>query len=221
VIAMRGALLRLAAGLLGRFFRMPKTRAGCVKFSMELSLFVGRRLRLRDFLAGDRFEFAADDVGGKTCAEKAAVHGGEFVFGNFAAEGAECAFEALANDGGLVGFFGGLGEGGFDVAVGDAAGAEVAGDTEFALAANFGALASELFGETLVVDHFGPLETVHDGSKEFVVFGAAAEELLHFMDGVGAAHEGAKGGLVQFCFGFHLSRLREHGPSIEEITASR
>ena len=81
---------------------------------------------------------------------------------------------------------------------------------------NFGALASELFCEALVVDHFGALEAVHHGSKEFVVFGAATEELLHFVDGVGAAHEGADGGFVQFRFGFYLAGFSKHGGRIEE-----
>ncbi len=136
---------------------------------------------------------------------------------DFAAEGTEFSFEALADDGGLVGFFGGFGEGGFDVAVRDAAGAEVARDAEFTLAADFGALASELFGEALVVDHFGAFEAVHDTFQERVVFGSTAEQLLHFVDGIGTAHKGANGGFVEFGFGFDLARLGEHGERIETM----
>src|SRR5579863_5522600 len=97
-------------------------------------LFIRLGFWLRDFFARQGFELAADDVGGKAGAEEAAVHRGDFVFGDLAAERAKFAFEALANYGGFVGFLGGFGEGGFDVAVGDAAGAEVASDAEFALA---------------------------------------------------------------------------------------
>ena len=58
----------------------------------------------------------------------------------------------MADGGALGGFVGGLFDGGLDLGVGDAAGAEVAGDAEFALAADLGALAGELFGVAVVVE---------------------------------------------------------------------
>ena len=110
----------------------------------------------------------------------------------------------------FVGFLGGVGESGFDVAVGDATGAQVARDPEFSLAADFRALTGELFREALVVDHFGALQTVHYGFQEFVVFRSPAEQLLHFVDGIGSAHERADRGFIELCFGFDLARLGEH-----------
>jgi hypothetical protein len=159
-------------------------------------LFVGLRLWFGNFFTRYGFQFSADHVSGEARTQETSIHRRHFVFADFAAKGAEFAFEALADDRGFVGFLGGVGEGGFDVAVGDSAGAEVARDAEFSLATDFRALAGELFGEALVVYHFGAFEAVHDGSKELVVFGAPAEELLHFVDGISAAHEGSHGGFV-------------------------
>jgi hypothetical protein len=80
---------------------------------------------------------------------------------------------------------------------------------------DFGALAGELFGEAFVVEMAGTLQAVYDIFEELVVFGAAAEELLHFVDGIGAAHESADGGFVELGLGFDLARLGEHARSIE------
>ena len=173
-------------------------------------LFIRLGFWLRDFFARQGFELAADDVGGKAGAEEAAVHRGDFVFGNLAAEGAEFAFEALADDGGFVGIFGGLGEGGFDVAVGDAAGAEVAGDAEFALAADLGALAGELFGVAVVVEAAVFLQAGQDYLGEEVAAGSAFEEFLHFVYGMRAAHQGAEGYVVEFGFGVEFFGAGEH-----------
>src|SRR5258708_35509350 len=79
--------------------------------------------------AGNGFEFAADDVGGETRAEEAAVEGSELSIIDLlycigAAIGAQLAFDALPDDGGLVGVPGSFFEGGFDVAVRGAAGGE-------------------------------------------------------------------------------------------------
>ncbi len=101
------------------------------------------------------------------------------------------------------------------MAIRDTASAEVSSDAELALTADFCALAGELFCEAFVVNHFGALEAVHDVAKEIVVFGVAAEELLHFVNGIGAAHESADGGFIELCFGFELARLAEHAGRIE------
>jgi len=55
-----------------------------------------------------------------------------------ATKGTELAFDALADDGGFVVGLGGFSEGVVNMAIGDAAGAKVAGDAEFALFADFG-----------------------------------------------------------------------------------
>jgi hypothetical protein len=165
---------------------------------------------LGNVFVGEGLEFAADDVGGKAGAEEAAVHGSELAVVDFAAEGAQLAFETLADQGGFVGLRSGFGEGGLNVAIGNTAGAEIAGDAEFALAANFGALAGELFGVALVVNEAVLFEELEDEFDEFVVVRAASEMLLHFVDGIGAAHEGADGGIVEGGLGFGLARPGEH-----------
>ncbi len=168
-----------------------------------------------DFFAREGFQFVADYVGGKAGAKEAAVNGTHFVFGDFAAKSPEFAINPLADNGGFVGFFCRFGKGGFNVAVWDTPVAQFTGDTEFALAADFGALAGELFGEAFVVEQVGFFEKFDDQLDEFIVVRAAAEMLLHLMDGVSAAHEGADGGVVKLGLGFDLAGFGEHGGSIE------
>ena len=114
-------------------------------------------------------------------------------------------------DGGAFGcFVRGVFDGGLDVGVGDAAGAEVAGDAEFALAADFGALAGELFSVAVIVEGAVFLEAGEDYLGEEVAAGAALEEFLHFVDGVRAAHQGAEGYVVEFGFGVEFFGAGEH-----------
>ena len=159
---------------------------------------------------GEGVEFAADGVGGEAGAEEAAVEGGDFVVGDFAAREFEFALDAEADRGALGFGVGGFSESGFDVGIGDAAGAEVAGDAEFALAADFGALAGELFGVAGIVDHAVFAEAGEDDLREEFAGGPTLEEFFHFGDGVGAAHEGALGGFVEFRLGVELAWFGEH-----------
>jgi len=169
-----------------------------------------------DVFAGERAKFAANDVGGKAGTEQTAVEGSDLVLADFASGSAELAFDALTDERGFVGGLGDFVEGGFDVAVGDTAGAEVAGDAEPALFADFGALAGELFGVTGVVDVAGGLEAVHHFFDEGFVVAAALESLLHFMDGMGAAHEDFDGSVVEGRFGVVLARLGEHEKKMKQ-----
>ena len=105
------------------------------------------------------------------------------------------------------------------MAVWNAAGAEIARDAEFPLFADFGALASELFGVARVIELAIFLEARHDDLDEQLIVGAAAELLFHFMDRVCAAHEGAESNVVELGFGFELAGAGEHGKSIEEKVA--
>jgi len=177
----------------------------------ELFLFFGGRFGFGDFGAGEGVELAADDVGGEAGAEQAAIEGGDFVVGDFAAGEAEFAFDALADERGFVVFLGVFVECSFDVFIGDAAGAEVAGDAEATLAADFGALAGELFGVAGVVDQAFAFEAFEDVFDELVVVGAMGEGLLHFVDGMSAAHEDAGGGGVEVGFGLELAGTGKHG----------
>jgi len=134
------------------------------------------------------FQFAADDVGGKSSAQQASINGGHFLFVDFATVGAEFAFDALADHSALVGGFGGFFQRGFDVPVGDSASAEVAGHAEFSLLARFGALAGELLGVAGVVYQAIFFQACHDHLNEELVVAAAFEFFLHLVDGVGALH---------------------------------
>ena len=178
-------------------------------------LFVGGGFGVRDFGVGEGVELAADDVGGEAGAKETAVERGELVIGDFAAGEAEFAFDALADESGFVMFLGIFFKGGFDVFVGDAAGAEVARDAEAALPADLGALAGELFGVAGVVDEALAFEAFEDVLDELVVVGAMSESLFHFMDGVGAAHEDAGGGVIKVGFGGELAGAGKHRGRIE------
>ncbi|HKW56427.1 MAG TPA: hypothetical protein VJN42_03635 [Candidatus Acidoferrum sp.] len=161
-------------------------------------------------MTGQGLHFAADNISGEAGAEKAAVERGELAVVKFSAEGAKFAVETLADEGGLVVVLSVCGEGGLDVLVGNAACAEIASDAEWALAADFGALASELFGEAGVIEMTFAFEQVNYQLDEFAVVGAPREMLLHFVNGVSAAHEGAEGVVVEGGFGFEAARLGEH-----------
>jgi len=100
--------------------------------------------------------------------------------------------------------------GGLDVGVGDAAGAEIARDFEFSLAADFGALAGELLGVAGVVELAVFLHAGEDDLGEEFVGGATVEEALHFFDGVRAAHEGAQGDIVEILLGVDFFGGSEH-----------
>jgi hypothetical protein len=163
-----------------------------------------------DFFGGDGFEFLADGVGGKAGGEQAAVEAGDFFVGDFTAGEAEFAFDAVA-DGEALGFIVGGGfDGGLNVGVGDAAGAEVARDAKFSLAADFGALACELLGVASVVELAVFLHAGHNDLGEEFVGGTAIEQALHFFDGMRAAHQGAQGDVVELLLGVDFFRGREH-----------
>jgi hypothetical protein len=127
-------------------------------------------------------ELGADYVGGKAGAEESAIEGGEFFFVDGAAKLGELALETGADKRGFVGIGEGGGESGFDVAVGDAASAEFAGDPETPLAAGLGVMAGEFAGVAGVVEVIVFAEARDDGRDEVFIFGAALEVLLHFVD---------------------------------------
>lgn len=113
-------------------------------------------------------------------------------------------------------FVGGGFDGGLNVGVGDTAGTEVAGDAEFSLAADFGALAGELLGVAGVVELAVFFHAREDDLREELVRSAAVEQALHFFYGVGAAHQGAEGDVVEFLFGVDFAGGREHNGRMME-----
>lgn len=116
-----------------------------------------------------------------------------------------------------LGFVVGVGfDGGLNVGVGDAAGAEIARDAEFSLAADFGALAGELLGVARVVELAVFFHAGHDDLGEKFVGGATVEEALHFFYGVRAAHQGAQGDVVELLLGVDFSGGSEHDERMKE-----
>ena len=65
-------------------------------------------------------------------------------------------------------------------------------------------------GVAIVIELAVFLEAGHDYADEELVLGAAGEFLLHFVDGVGATHEGAEGYVVEFVFGVEFAGAGEH-----------
>ena len=126
--------------------------------------------------------------------------------------------DALADNGSFVVGLGGFGEGVIDVAIGNAAGAEVACDAEFALFADFGARAGELFGVARVVESAGLLEAGENDLRQEFGIGAAEEFGFHFVNGMRAAHEDAEGVVVQVLFGIEFAGFGEHQEEIEVMT---
>jgi hypothetical protein len=159
----------------------------------------------------EAMEFSADSVAGEAGAEQAVVEGG----GVFAVEGggvgdgvaAEPALNAAAEEAALVGFAGEFLEGGVDVAAGDAAGAEFAGDAERALAAIGGAVAGELAGVAGVVEIAAVLEAGEDAANGRFLTGPPLEVFPHIGDGVGAAGQRADGGGVELILGGEAAGL--------------
>jgi hypothetical protein len=149
----------------------------------------------------------------KPARSRGAVDGGDFFVVELAAEKLEFAVDALADHGGFVGVGGGFFYGGFDVLVGDAAGAEFASYAVFALVADFSALAGKLFGVAGVVDQAVLLQAGDYFLDEVFVRGAADEGLFHFGDGMGAAHEDLDGGVVEDGLGVDGAGLEHAGQS--------
>ena len=191
----------------------PALQGFCFRSILSI---VGGIVGVGDFGVGDGVEFAADGVGGEAGAEEGAIEGGDLAVRDVAAGEFEFALDAEADGVALGCGVGGFGDGGFDVGVGDAASAEVAGDAEFALAADFGALAGKLFGVAGIVDQAVFAEAGEDDLGEEFAGGAALEEFFHFGDGVGAAHEGALSGFVEFGFGVELAGFGEHERRMKE-----
>jgi hypothetical protein len=168
-------------------FRQENPRAQS-RVTVPRCLLVRIEFRVGEFFVGEAVEFFADDVGREAGGEEGAVKGGDFLFAEFAAGEAKFSFDAVTHYSGGIGFFSGILQSFFNVFVGDAAGAEIAGDAELPLFAGFGAHAGELLGVAGVVKEVIGFQTLDYGFDDFFVLAAAGEGFLHFVDGMGAAH---------------------------------
>ena len=108
--------------------------------------------RVGDVCSGGGAKFGADEVGGKAGAKKTAVEGRDFALVERAAAPFQVARETLADERGFVGVGKDGVERGVDMLVGNATGAEFAGDAEASLAAGVRVLAGVVEGILRVVE---------------------------------------------------------------------
>lgn len=155
---------------------------------------------------GDAAKLGADNVRGETGAEEAAIERSDFALVESAAKMRKAAFYTRADQSGFVRFREDSLQGSFDVTVGNAARSQFARDAEASLAPQFCVLIRVVERVAGVVQIFQFAQARNDRRNGFFVFGAAVEVVLHFVDGVGAAHQGAERGGVEFLFGGKLAR---------------
>jgi hypothetical protein len=94
-----------------------------------------------------------------------------------------------------------------DVPIGNAAGSQLAGNTEASLAAGICALACEfkrVAGIVKVIQLAKPGDDLRNG---VFICGSPLQVNSHFVDGMGATHEGAESRGVEFLAGGQLARL--------------
>jgi len=152
--------------------------------------------KVGEVAVGDTFELGANDVRRKPRGEEAAVERSEFALVELAAKVREPALEAGADERGFVGLRENGVERGFDVAVGDAAAAEVASDAIASLTAHPGVVTGEFEGVARVVEIIQLTQARDHRGNQVFALGAAFEVLLHLVDRVRAAHQGALRGHI-------------------------
>jgi hypothetical protein len=163
-----------------------------------------------EIIARNAAELGADDVRGKAGAQQAAIERGKLALVEGAADAGQAPLEAGANEIGFIGLGENGGEGRLDMTVGNAAGAQFAGDTKASLAAGLRVLAGVVERVAGIVEIFLLAKARDDPGNELVAFGAASEIVAHFVNRVGAPHEGAKRGGVELGFGGKLAGRRAH-----------
>ena len=166
----------------------------------------GRVGQVGEIAVGDSAELGANDVRGETGAEKAAIKRRDFALIERAAKVCQAAFYAGANQSGFVRFRKDSLHRSFDVTVGNAAGTELARNAKASLAAQFRVLIGVIERVSSVVQVFQFAQTRDDRRNEFLVLGAAFEVLLHFVNRICPAHQGAKRRIVKFLFGGNFAK---------------
>jgi hypothetical protein len=129
-------------------------------------------------------EFGANYVGGKAGAEEIAIEGRASFFVKRTFDLAQAAFEARTDKRCFVRFGENGFERGFDVAVREAAGAEFADDSEFALVTVLRMDARIVAGVTRVVEVLELFQLLDHFADVVFVFGAAGEVFAHFVYGI-------------------------------------
>ena len=160
---------------------------------------------------GDALEFGANDVGGEARGQEAAIKRSELALVDLAANVGKPALEACADERGFVSLRENGIEGGFDVAVGDAAAAKIASDAITSLTAQPGVVTCELEGVTRVVEIIQLTQARDHGGDQVFVFSVALEVLLHLVDRMRAAHQSTLRGHFELMLGSELAAVRAEG----------
>ena len=150
---------------------------------------------------GDAFELGADDVGGETRGQQAAIKRSELALVELTAQVREPALEACTDERGFVSLDEDGFQGRFDVSVGDAAGAEIASDAVAPLTAQPSVVSGVLESVTPVVEVIQLAQARDDRRNQLFIFRAALEVLLHLVDRMRAAHQCALCGHVELMLG--------------------
>jgi hypothetical protein len=187
------------AGTRGTVWEQPSGQTELEKWKLDGA---GRFIReIGEVAVGDPLELGANDVRREARGEEAAIERGELALVELAAKVREPALEAGPDERGFVG----LGEDGversFDVAIRDTTGAEVTSDPVASLTAQAGVVTSVLESVARVIEIIQLTETGNHRGNQVFVFGAAVEVLLHLVNRVRAAHQGALRGHVELVFG--------------------
>jgi hypothetical protein len=166
--------------------------------------------RIRKLFLRDDLQFAADGIGRKAGPQQSPVEGGNFLLIEGSAKQFEFALDALADGVALNFVVGGLADGCFDVAVGNAAGTKIARNAEFSLPPNFNALPRELFGVARVVEQAVFLQTRYNDLGQEFTGCTALKQFLHLVHRVRPPRQRTQRNIVEFGFRVESLSAREH-----------
>lgn len=156
-------------------------------------------------------KLSADNVGGKSRAQKASIDRRDFALTQTASYMRKLPLQTRPNQRALVGLREHGIESGLDVAIGDAAPAKLAGNAETALASRVGMLAS--VGERVlrIVEILLLPQARDHGRDDIRILRPAFEIFAHLVDGMRAPGQCAQRKGVQFLFGGYFARGISHG----------
>src|SRR4029077_7746757 len=188
-------------------------------FSLSFHLGTGGLLHLCfhvwNFFFYYRLQFAPYHVGGKSCAQQAAVGGSHLLFINFAAIRPQLAFDARAHHRAFIVLPGRFLQRRLDMPVRDAPRPQVPRNAKLTLLAPLGPLARKLLGVLRVIDLPTFLQTRHYHLHQQLVLASPLQLPLHFMHGECPPHQRPHRNVIQLRFGLKLARLSKHAGSIE------
>ena len=156
-------------------------------------------------------KLSADDVGGKSRAQKASIDRSDFAFSQTASYMRKLPLQTRPNQRALVGLREHGIERGLDVAIGDAAPAKLAGNAETALASRVGMLTGVCERILCIVEILLLPQARDHGRDDIRLLRPAFEIFAHLVDGMRAPGQCAQRKGVQFLFGGYFARGISHG----------